>query len=253
MHDPKTVAFDIYLGPKKKKNGQYRDSFITIWHKDPEKDGSDDSCGWFMRSRHGDPMVMKKIRDAIDFDFDRTFTSDDSGTTYYTGYFSPSTGMPNMSAHAITLDMFKKAAWVVFEGNRKRYSRWMKDNLFGILDFAENPVDSLGTNISGIFRIGTASKWKREEALNEYVSIIYGWILRSTRKWYQHPRWHIHHWSIQFRPWQRLKRRYWDKCYKCGKRGFKTSAYSDWNGTKLWHEGCDTTTKVAVPTPPPVE
>src|SRR6185369_11968379 len=24
----------------------YRETFITIWHKDPECDGSDDSCGW---------------------------------------------------------------------------------------------------------------------------------------------------------------------------------------------------------------
>ena len=43
MHDPMTVAFEIrYPG---KRNG-YRDSFITIWHKDPERNGDEDSCGW---------------------------------------------------------------------------------------------------------------------------------------------------------------------------------------------------------------
>ena len=37
MHDPKTVAHEIKL------LGHY---FITIWHVDPETDGTDDSCGW---------------------------------------------------------------------------------------------------------------------------------------------------------------------------------------------------------------
>lgn len=34
MYDPWTVAFSLY-------------PFLTIWHKDPEKDGTDDSCDWF--------------------------------------------------------------------------------------------------------------------------------------------------------------------------------------------------------------
>lgn len=37
MYDPKTVAHEIKLF------GKY---FITIWHVDPETDGTDDSCGW---------------------------------------------------------------------------------------------------------------------------------------------------------------------------------------------------------------
>lgn len=60
---------------------------------------------------------------------------------------------------------------------------------------------------------------------------------------YRHPRWHIRHWKIQFHPIQNLKRRYWDKCCVCGKRGFKSSAIGDWNGTKIWHQECDITSK----------
>lgn len=250
MHDPKTVAHEIYLGKKRKKNGRYRSPLLTIWHVDPEKDGTDDSCGWFMRCRHGDPEMLKKIRSSIEFDFDRTFKSDDSGTTYYTGYFSPNSGMPNMSVHGIVLDMFNKAAWQFFKYNKKKHTKWMKDNLYEIMQFAENPVDSLRDEINGTFRIGTGSKWKREEALDHYSSIIYGWLLRSTRKWYQHPKWHIRHWQVQFHPFQRIKRRYWDKCCVCGKRGFKgSSAYGNWEGTKIWHSHCDKTAKLA-PKPP---
>jgi hypothetical protein len=72
------------------------------------------------------------------------------------------------------------------------------------------------------------------------IYLIYRCWKRYHRKWYQHPKWHIKHWSIQFHPLQRIKRRYWDKCSVCGKRGFKGSAMGDWNGTKLWHEECDT-------------
>jgi hypothetical protein len=52
MHDPMTVAFEIkWPFPAKKTWGNgaiYRDykTLVTIWHVDPESDGTDDSCGW---------------------------------------------------------------------------------------------------------------------------------------------------------------------------------------------------------------
>ena len=53
MHDPMTVAFEIrYPWKKYGASGRnefernYHEPFITIWHVDPEKDGSDDSCDW---------------------------------------------------------------------------------------------------------------------------------------------------------------------------------------------------------------
>lgn len=51
MHDPMTVAFEI-RSPFRDKPSEmfpegYRRHFITIWHKDPCRDGSDDSCRWF--------------------------------------------------------------------------------------------------------------------------------------------------------------------------------------------------------------
>ena len=80
-------------------------------------------------------------------------------------------------------------------------------------------------------------------SFREMIYLIYRCWKRFNRKWYQHPKWHIHHWSIQFHPFQQFKRRYWDKCSICGKRGFKSSAIGDWNGTKLWHEECDNSNK----------
>lgn len=46
MHDPMTVAHEIrYPWFERRKNGGRRHRlFITIWHVDPETDGTDDSC-----------------------------------------------------------------------------------------------------------------------------------------------------------------------------------------------------------------
>jgi len=244
MHDPMTVAFEIYLGKKQRKNGNYKLPIITIWHNDPEKDGTDDSCGWFMHARHGNPEMLKKIKSAIGSNFDSVFKSDNR--VYYTGYFTPNSGMPNFTLHGIVLNMFGSAAWEFFLHDRKKHNKWMKENLYDILNFAENPFDSLREEVTGMFRISNCEPWKRDEAISHYANIIYGWILRSNRKWYQHPKWHIHHWSIQFPPFQHIKRRYWDKCCICNKRGFKHSAIGDWYGTKIWHQECDTSAKSPV-------
>lgn len=54
MHDPLTVAFDVYwpwhwLKVSRWWRGLERskpESLITIWHKDPERRGDDNSCDW---------------------------------------------------------------------------------------------------------------------------------------------------------------------------------------------------------------
>lgn len=59
MHDPMTVAFEIRYPwrayPKAQRKTEfertYRRAFIVIWHVDPERDGSDDSCDWSGRRR----------------------------------------------------------------------------------------------------------------------------------------------------------------------------------------------------------
>ena len=37
MHAPETVVCEIKIG---------KHYLVTIWHVDPETDGTDDSCGW---------------------------------------------------------------------------------------------------------------------------------------------------------------------------------------------------------------
>lgn len=82
MHDPMTVAHEIRRPwPQRSPlftGGRYWPSIVTIWHVDPERDGSDDSCDWFGKRRtrengwypgHQDEYeaLPEESRRAIDF------------------------------------------------------------------------------------------------------------------------------------------------------------------------------------------
>lgn len=231
MHSPETVAFEIYLGKKQKKNGNYRLPLITIWHNDPEKDGTDDSCGWFIRPRHADQKVLEKIQKEFAFNFKNNYWFDKEGKQIF-------------STIGTLMLMYECAAWIHFKHNRKKKDAFMRKHCASIIHFAENPFDCGGDSITAKFYLSTNSNLLSEDRFNGMAGMVYTDILRKERKWYQHPKWHIHHWSIQFHPIQQLKKRWWDKCCICGKRGAKTSFMSDWHGTKRWHQECDTSSKV---------
>jgi hypothetical protein len=261
MHDTMTVAFDIkYPWGRYDKflKRRYHSNFITIWHKDPERDGSDDSCGWFMRSRHGNPEVLDKIVKRFEFDWDRVFQpakadhDPDDGAfeekTYFCGLFK-SDGDPNMSVQGIVLNLFFTAAGVYFESdgttNWNRARKWMRKNLLDIILFAENPSDSLFDGITRKFEKGCGevqNPRRREERIRSMASCIYAWILRREQKWWQHPRWHIHHWRIQVHPLQNVWKWLFTRCSMCGKGfGWNESPCTDWNHTRVWHSKCDRT------------
>lgn len=227
MHDPKTVAFEIYLGSKQKKNGHYKSPLITIWHCDPETDGSDDSCGWSFPkiSKDENDFLDKVAKDQYGQMFPKTVALIEKKSYAYICY--------NQDAYGVIY-------WIWRHFNKKfnkvlwQYGKFLSnEELQYVYQLATNPVDNFQHNsIANV------------EEFRQFIYLVYRAWKRFHRKWYQHPRWHIHHWSIQFHPWQQLKRRYWDKCCVCGKRGFKGSAMGDWDGTKLWHQECDNSCKL---------
>lgn len=159
--------------PFKNKHGD-RETLITLWHKDPCKDGTDDSCGWFKRERHGDQKVLKQIRKEFYSEYKFLFNED---------------GTPKMSVIATVIQLYGLACWAHFKRNRRKKRAFMKKYLFDIIQFAENPFDSLRESI--------VNKTDKEEYFcNHLASVIYGDILRKNSKWYEHPRWHVHHWKI---------------------------------------------------------
>lgn len=207
MHDPMTVAFTIPR-PWPVKSGLieshwYWPDWVTIWHVDPETDGSDDSCGWFMRVRHGDNLVRAQIAREFAFNWDAS----------YGGWFNKD-GSPRLSVTSIVLNMFHVAAWVVFKHNRRAADSFMHRRLYDILFFAENNVDSLHSSVTMSF-----GPEERQDRIDSFTGTIYSWILRQRRPWWRHPRWHLHHWKIQIHPVDAFKRWAFGRCSTCH-RGF---------------------------------
>ena len=244
MHDPSTVAFEIkYPFPEEvnKKTGYvYRRPIITIWHEDPCTDGTDDSCGWFLRSRHLNQEVLKKIISEFNFNWDRTFECS-NGKTISTCWFNPD-GSPHFSTIGIVVDMFTIAAIEAL--GRKKALKYMRDHLPRIINFAENPTDSLYDGIHRTFQIACDEPYtpeQREERIKDMAKCVYAYIMRDVRPWYKHPRWHIHHWRIQFHPYEDLKRFLTKRCCICGKRIRSRDCVcsgGDPDG-KLYHCACD--------------
>ena len=100
----------------------------------------------------------------------------------------------------------------------------------------------MGNDITGKFYLSTKSNMLSEDRFNGFAGMIYSDICRRERKWYQHPKWHIHHWVIKFDVFRNFKRRYFDRCSICRNRLKGSAAYTDWNSTKVWCHECEKTT-----------
>lgn len=177
MHDPMSVAFEIN-SPFRNKKGDKR-TLITIWHVDPCKDNTDDSCGIFMRARHCNQAKLKEVKSEFNFNLKHNYWFDKDGKQLF-------------STIATLLLMYRAALWIHFDRNRNKQDRFFRKYLADIIWFAENPTDCMGDSIT--------NKWDdtTEGRFNGMASMIYSDICRKERKWYQHPKWHIHHWHIQF-------------------------------------------------------
>lgn len=226
MHDPKTVAHEIYLGRKQNKNGHYRSPFITIWHNDPETDGTDDSCGWaFPKVTKEEHQYLDKIAEQQYHQIFQKKQAERENKSYAYLCVDQDTFGVIYWMWRVFNKKFNKTVWQYGEHLTNKECQY-------VYSLSTNPVDNFQHH-----------KCDTAESFREMIYLIYRCWKAYHRKWYQHPKWHVHHWSIQFHPFQNLKRRYWDKCCKCGKRGYKGAAFSDWGGSRMWHQECDDSAK----------
>lgn len=198
MHNNKTLAFEIYLGSKKKKNGQYKNPLICIWHNDPEKDGTDDSCGWHIRARHMDATLIQRTIKEFESEWDNLFKGE-NGHIYNSGWFNPK-GINVLSVRGIVLNMYIYAAKVVLNPKGKYSPKKMWQTAFNfvqkhyvkIMYFSENNRDSIYDVITRKFEVGNNVEYtekSRKEMIESCARIVCTDIANLNRKWYQHPRW----------------------------------------------------------------
>jgi hypothetical protein len=200
MHDPQTVICDLRI---------FGCLIFTFWHVDPETDGSDDSCGWFA------PRPAKAERDRIWKLGQQEFS------TLFRRREQEALGDPHGYAYVCyepetTYDAIRYA-WlrIKWKERKKRHiGAWENAYLWSL---AANPVDNLMVTVAGV---------KNEHDCAAFFMTVYRAYRRFNRPWWRHPRFHAHHWQIQFHPWQQLRRRLFDRCAHCGKPFIKESPVS---------------------------
>jgi hypothetical protein len=197
MHDPSTLVLDInipFTGKKNKKGGfiRYPKTLISIWHIDPESDGSDDSCDWFGGDMSDDLRERVKAEGAQEWQYyhdpklggDRRFSSDVE----------------------IVFSVWGAVDWR-FGKRRRRRTAGEIDEIFSL---ASNPSDNLSHSIQD-------SK-KSSEGMGHLFYIVFSNYLRFHRPWYKHPRLHFWHYQIRVVPIQLFKRWAFSRCQGCGGR-----------------------------------
>lgn len=224
MHDPSTRIADLHypwykyrpwpkhakswdgMSPNLKKSRSphwkegYKDSFASLWHEDPETDGSDDSCGWFSPKLGKDKCeeIKKIVRQDIEFLYKRIEDSD-----LFTPMYDPISSI---------YTVYSVMARSVFKTEIK------PRHLPSILLLSTNTFDGFRS----YFVKGEKYRLGDVERLFICVSRSFA---RLERPWYKHPRYHFWHYRLTIHPLQKLKRFLFTKCTVCNK-GFK---YGDSN------------------------
>lgn len=208
MHDPQTVAFEI-KAPwfSRWPNGErYHKTLVTIWHVDPEKDGSDDSCGWSY------VKAPKELRDKVR----KLGEQEQVFITGKHGYAMTPAELVMEVWQTIGARIFKRSRW----GGRGLTHR----ELVYVLNLANNPGDNLRYSCSNA---------STPEGMGSLFLTVLRCYMTFQRPWYRHPRWHVHHWRFQIHVTQQLKRWLFSRCSTCGGRftyGYCPTTNS-WNNT----------------------
>ena len=215
---------------------------FDIWHMDAERrtegQRTDDSCGWFdRRPREYADAVAYLLKDEstlheINLVLARRV---ETLAPFYKGISERQIVYPRLPA-ADTLALCLMVArelelrryWNGQNGKggacgswfRKTFTRRRKVD--GIaMDLALNPLD----NFSSI------------DTPESVVRLMAGALGRHFKPWWKHPRWHVHHWKVNFNLSRNLRRMLIDKCGTCGKRlGWNYCPVSA--GGKLHHGKC---------------
>ena len=238
MHDPMTVAFEIKNPLVWRKNSLDKTwrmaHFITIWHVDPESDGSDDSCGW--SHPHLTKSQSSNIQLLAKWEADRPWFGKEKKKE------------PTSPSDAECL--MRGAIVLVAREVRVKISTEKATRL--AIELTHNSVDNLRDSLCFLPGYHTHSDdlhHGRTEVAGRLFWCLARVLIREARPWWRHPRWHLHHWKLQIHPLQAFKRWAWSRCCKCGKR-FKwdeSVTSNSWNSkgpqwfkgeTDIYHDKC---------------
>lgn len=178
MH--KTVAFEITYGRI------YRRDLLVVWHQSPRTG----ECGWSFSVLSTEELskVKKLAKEELTYLF-----SEPEEDVY-------EAKLPAIESLITIAELILWRVW------RKRLQ---PKYLPVLLSLSGNPIDNL--------RIFFERKMEYSD-VERLFWIIARTLKTQDRKWWQHPKWHVHHWRLQFMPLFHLKRFLFSRCAKCGKR-----------------------------------
>lgn len=196
---------------------RYRPPIVTIWHVDPETDGSDDSCGWafprltkHQKSMCGHCGYCEAQTPWFQRDPVKRISSPADAEALMRGLIL---GVARMLRVKLSWNEVCKMACDLthnchdnFQGSLCHLPGWHTN-------FEEDRHDERELRATGLF------------------SNVARVILQKKRPWYRHPRWHVWHWKIQIHPFANFKRWMFSRCCKCGK-GFRwgeAPCTANWN------------------------
>lgn len=249
MYDPDTVAFEIRSPFKRKSpawpNG-YRTPWFTIWHHDPERAGTgnrrDDSCGWFDRTPgdYADAVAYLTSDDTTTFEIERAIKRKVREPQQYGHEYPRLSQADTLALCLMVARELETRRW--WNGRNGACANWWRRTLTrrrfvdGVaFDLALNPLDNLST----------------PDNPESVIHLIAAALNRRFRPWWRHPRWHVHHWRVQWHWWQAFKRCAFERCTGCGGRyRWGYSPTSTWGGDKTWHDECFPRPCASAPSPP---
>lgn len=198
----------------------YREPIGYIWHVDPERDGTDDSCGWFrpkLTAKQKARLFNLAWSEARDPHFFRV--KDKRRHIGEAGSFA------DIETEARTMILLV-ARTIGVRVSVDEATRWA-------CEWFLESHDALGRSLC--FQHGyhdNVRQYEHEESeqfaerkresRQQYVARRYEniaeLILRERRPWWRHPRWHVWHWRIQINVVLWFKRWAFSRCSVCGGR-----------------------------------
>ena len=208
---------------------------FDVWHIDPEKRGTgnrtDDSCGWFDRTPGAYADAATYILKDETFMHDVRLILARREPMPYPFY----AGISERHMTGLRLPAGEALALVLMVASELELRRWWngqngksgahgstfvklfdrkRDVTDQAVSLALHPLDNLSTI----------------EEPDRVVRLIAAALNRKLRPWWRHPRWHVHHWKINF-DLSRNLRRMFQPCATCRKPlGFGYSPLHDHDG-----------------------
>lgn len=199
----------------------YRDTFITIWHVDPERDGTDDSCGYSF-------VKLTTVQREILHNAARS-------EGQYPHFLCCREKQWNGN-HAEVESLYRGLFYLVcrvlrlkitFDQAARYASEATHIHSFGKFGDTFCFLPGYHTNSE------TDSASQRQRHFEGILCNVAQSILTERRPWWQHPKWHFWHWKFQCHALGKFKRWAFSRCSKCGGRftwGYCPVSNS-WNGT----------------------